>query len=260
MSIIEERDQRIKQWIDEAVSDIDEALKGELQVEEKSAWNDLVTNIDKKIEKEFTEKIREHYPDDRIMGEEGFGDDLKDLEGTVWFIDPIDGTLNFVLQQEKYAIMIAVYENGLGKQGYIYDAMNKKLYHAIKDKGAYCNDQKMEKKANKSLSEGLIASNSLLMTKEEFEENRKIAQQSMGIRMLGSAGLEILEVAKGNTVAYMASTLKPWDIAPGKVILEELGGIATQFSGEAVDLLNQNRMIFATPKAHEEILTNLNQK
>lgn len=258
MSIIEERDQLIKQWIAEAADYIEEALKDHLEVEEKTAPNDLVTNIDKKIEKDLTEKIRDHFPEDRIMGEEGFGDDLKDLEGTVWFIDPIDGTLNFVLQQDKYAIMIAVYEDGVGQQGYIYEVKNKKLYYAISGKGAYCNDHKLEKIKNNMLSEGMISSSSLFMTNETKKENRAIAKKSMGVRMLGSAGLEAIEVAKGNVVAYLANSLKPWDIAPGKIIVEELGGKVSQFDGEAVDLLNQNQTIFATPKAHEEIVTELN--
>lgn len=258
MSRADERDRLIKHWIKEAAEDIKESLLKELDVEEKSAHNDLVTNMDKKIEEDLTRKIREHFPEDRIMGEEGFGDDLKDLKGTVWFIDPIDGTLNFVLQQDKFAIMIGVYEDGIGQQGYIYDVMNKKLYYAIKGGGAYCNDQRMDPIKDISLKDGLFASSSLLLTKEEKETNRRIAEKSMGVRMLGSAGLEAVEVSKGNTVAYMATVLKPWDIAPGKVIVEELGGKVTQFDGEPIDLLKQNKTVFATPKAHEEIVTDLN--
>jgi myo-inositol-1(or 4)-monophosphatase len=257
MTVEAKRDRLVKHWIREAAEDIKEALLTELDVEEKSARNDLVTNMDKKIEEDLTKKIREHFPEDRILGEEGFGDELDNLEGTVWLIDPIDGTLNFVLQQDKFAIMIGIYEDGVGKQGYIYDFTHDKLYYAIKGEGAYCNDQRMESIEELSLEEGLFASSSLLLTEKDRETNRRIADRCMGVRMLGSAGLEAMEVAQGNCVAYMATVLKPWDIAAGKVIVEELGGKVTRFDGTPINLLEKNRTIFANKKAHQEIVAEL---
>lgn len=255
MSTVQKRDKLIKQWIKEAAESIELAKEESLKVEEKSARNDLVTNMDKEIEEELTNKIRAEFPEDRICGEEGFGDDLKDLKGTVWFVDPIDGTLNYVLQQENFAVMVGVYEEGVGVQGYIYDVCKDKLYHAIKGNGVYCNGQPVKSPENKSLSAGLVATNSQLMTQDQFAEYRKIAGKSMGVRMLGSAGLEIIELLKGNVIAYMASKLSPWDIAPGKVMIEEVGFKVSQFDGSEVDLLNRNKTIFSTVKAFDEIVT-----
>lgn len=255
MPVIQKRDQLIKQWIKETAEMIEEAKEKSLEVEEKSARNDLVTNMDKKIEEVLTDKIRSHFPDDRICGEEGFGDDLEDLKGTVWFIDPIDGTLNFVLQQENFAVMIAVYEEGEGVQGYIYNVTEEKLYHAIKGQGVFCNGQPVSAPENKSLSDGLMATNSQLMTQDAFSDYRKVASRSMGVRMLGSAGLEVTELIKGNIIAYVATKLSPWDIAPGKLMLEEFGFKISNFSGEPVDLLKSNQTIFASPSAYDEIVT-----
>lgn len=255
MSEILKRDKLIKQWIKEAAESIESAKEDSLKVEEKSARNDLVTNMDKKIEEELSRKIRAEFPEDRICGEEGYGDDLKDLKGTVWFVDPIDGTLNFVLQQENFAVMIGVYEEGIGVQGYIYDVVKDNLYSAIKGQGIFCNDQQMKAPKNKSLSEGLIATNSQLMTQDKYSDYRKIADQSMGVRMLGSAGLEVIELLKGNVIAYMASKLSPWDIAAGKVMVEEVGFKVSQFDGSSIDLLNKNKTIFSTGKAFDEIVT-----
>lgn len=256
MSKVRKRDTLIKQWIKEAAESIEAAKEESLKIEEKSARNDLVTNMDKQIEEELTKKIRTEFPEDRICGEEGFGDDLEDLNGTVWFVDPIDGTLNFVLQQENFAVMIGVYEDGVGTQGYIYDVVKNELYHAIKGEGVFCNGKPIKLPDDKSLSEGLIATNSQLMTQDRFSEYRKLADQSMGVRMLGSAGLEVIELLKGNVMAYMASKLSPWDIAPGKVMIEEIGFKVSQFDGSPVDLLNRNKTIFSTSKAFNEILTN----
>src|SRR4051812_25117263 len=85
-------DAHAKQWVKEAGEKIRQSFEKTLSIETKSNPNDLVTNIDKEIEQFFINKIREVYPDHKIMGEEGFGDELKSLEGILWLIDPIDGT------------------------------------------------------------------------------------------------------------------------------------------------------------------------
>src|SRR5690625_1032640 len=103
MPLVKQRDTLIKKWLKEAAEEIKEALKSELEVEIKTRKNDLVTQMDRQIEKNFVSKINEHFPEDLIVSEEGFGNDVDVTdfeEGTVWFLDPIDGTLNFVLQNE----------------------------------------------------------------------------------------------------------------------------------------------------------------
>src|SRR5699024_7197624 len=145
MEMTEQRDALIKEWLKEATKKIKESLKHDLEVEVKSSPNDLVTQMDRKIEKELVEKIKQHFQ--------------KDFEQkTVWFLDPIDGTLNFVLQNENYAVMLAVYEKGVGKQAYIYDVTHNKLYWGIKNKGVYCNEQRLPKMEDLPLAKGLFAS------------------------------------------------------------------------------------------------------
>ncbi|MER2064304.1 MAG: inositol monophosphatase family protein, partial [Alkalibacterium sp.] len=114
------RDKTIKKWIDEISRNIIQQEDAQLEIEQKTSANDLVTNMDKWVEEELVKKIRTTYPEDRILGEEGFGDNINDLDGTVWFLDPIDGTLNFILQNENYAMMLAVYEEGVPVQSYVY--------------------------------------------------------------------------------------------------------------------------------------------
>ena len=106
-----------KQWVKEAGERIRASFDKTLNIETKSNPNDLVTNIDKEIEQFFIKKIRADFPTHKIMGEEGFGDELTNLDGVVWMIDPIDGTMNFIHQQRNFAISLAVYENGIGKIG-----------------------------------------------------------------------------------------------------------------------------------------------
>lgn len=256
MEMTEQRDALIKEWLKEAIKKIKESLKHDLEVEVKSSPNDLVTQMDRKIEKELVEKIKQHFPNDLIVSEEGFGDRVnnKDFEQkTVWFLDPIDGTLNFVLQNENYAVMLAVYEKGVGKQAYIYDVTHNKLYWGIKNKGVYCNEQRLPKMEDLPLAKGLFASNSMFLSNKQVSLNTEITKRAMGVRTLGSAGLEAVELVKGSTIAYVSYGLKPWDIAPGLVLIEESGGVVTQFDGTSVNILNIEPTIMATPTAQKEI-------
>lgn len=257
MSIIRERHEVIMSWLNEAAENIRRALQSELDVSQKTSPRDLVTNMDKETEDYLTGKIREFYPNDQIVSEEGFGDTVKSMEGTIWFVDPIDGTLNFVKQQENFAIMLAVYEDGVGQQSYIYDVMRDRLYYGVQDDGVYCNGERLSAPENLAITDGLVAVNSTLLGKARVEAIDSLLEDSLGVRMYGSAGIESVEVAAGRTVAYIAKTLNPWDIAPGKLMVELLGGRVLDFSGGPIDLLNPTGAIFATEQAAEIIAERL---
>ncbi len=256
MSLIDKRDTLIKKWLKKAAADIKKSLKSDLNVETKTKRNDLVTNMDRQIERDFVEQIQYHFPEDQIVSEEGYGDKIEDIhleENTVWFLDPIDGTLNFVLQEENFAVMLAVYEKGIGQQAYVYDVMRDELYWAIKGKGVYCNDQLLPKMSDTPLKDGLFASNSMYLSDKQVNLNTEITKQAMGVRTIGSAGIEATELAKGSVVAYVSYGLKPWDVAPGLILIEENGGVLTEFDGSPIDLLNTKPTIMGTPTANEEI-------
>lgn len=254
---LKERQQHIVEWIKEAAESIRTAMENELVIEEKTNPSDLVTNVDKQIEQLLVERIREHYPNEFIVSEEGYGDSLNSLEGVVWFIDPIDGTTNFITQKEDFAIMIAVYQDGVGHLGYVYDVIKDHLYCGIRNKGAFLNDVKIPQIKDCALSEGLFSSSSHLMTKEKFKYIREAADVSLGVRMIGSAGLEICHISMEKSVVYMALTLSPWDIAPGLVIAREVGLICTNFEGHPFQLLSDEPSIFATPTVHRQMMDTL---
>lgn len=256
MSLVLDRDQLIKQWLNDAKEEILESLNGELEIETKSSRSDFVTNMDRQIEEELVNKIRHHFPNDKIVSEEGFGDDLDSInmeEDTVWFLDPIDGTMNFVLQSENFVVMLAVFEKGIGMQSYIYDVTKESLYWAIKGQGVYCNDQLLPKVKNRSLEDGLFASNSKFLSDEIVSINVEILKRSMGIRAIGSAGLEAVELIKGNTVVYVTYGLNPWDIAPGIMMVQENGGEVSRFDGKPINILEKSPLIMGTPSANKDI-------
>ncbi|WP_160720253.1 inositol monophosphatase family protein [Bacillus sp. USDA818B3_A] len=253
----EEIDTHAKQWVKEAGERIRTSFSATLDIETKSNANDLVTNMDKEIEQFFIKHIKEVYPNHKIMGEEGFGDKLQSLEGIVWFIDPIDGTMNFVHQQRNFAISIGIYENGVGKIGLIYDVVHDELYHAISGKGAYING-----KAIPALNEAVIHESILALNATWVVENKRIdhnlliplVKAARGTRSYGTAALELVFLAAGRVDAYFSMRLAPWDVAAGAVILEELGGVVTNLRGEKLDLLSNDSLFAAKPGLHESIL------
>src|SRR5699024_2116110 len=121
---------RAKEWILEAGQIIKEKINEPLNVDTKSDPNDLVTKMDKNIEKFFVKNIKREFPNHLLFSEEGYGDEISSLDGIVWIIDPIDGTMNFVHQKRNFAISIGIYQDGIGQIGLIYDVMADDLYSA----------------------------------------------------------------------------------------------------------------------------------
>src|SRR5699024_5348204 len=140
----EEVYQQAKEWVEQAGKLIRMKIDEPREIDTKSNPNDLVTEMDRKVEQFFAEKIRRKYQSDRILSEECFGDEIEDLTGTVWIIDPIDGTMNFVHQKRNFAISLAIFHEGIGEIGFVYDVMADVLYHAKKGEGAFKNDQRLE--------------------------------------------------------------------------------------------------------------------
>lgn len=255
---VESIDRCAKQWVKEAGDRIRSSFHETLNIQTKSNPNDLVTNIDKEIEQFFIGKIRETFPEHKIFGEEGFGDTLKNLEGIVWIIDPIDGTMNFIHQQRNFAISIGVYENGIGQIGLVYDVAHDELYHAIKGHGAYLNKQRIPALEEAIVKESIIALNATWLMENKRIDHRlliPLAREARGTRSYGTATLELMFVATGRVDAYISLRLSPWDVAGSAVIVKEVGGIVTNLKGEKLDFLSQDTLLVAKPGLHQAILT-----
>ncbi|MBB5179029.1 myo-inositol-1(or 4)-monophosphatase [Planomicrobium koreense] len=255
---LHEMDRYIKSLIKEAGHRIRTSFRGDIEIETKAHVNDLVTNIDKEIEQLFIERINTDYPGHRIFGEEGFGNDIQDLKGVIWMLDPIDGTMNFVHQQRNFAISLGIYKDGVGELGYIYDVVNDDLYHAVRGGGAYFNDEKLPMLQETSISESIIGMNAMWATPNKYVEHEstiRLIRDVRGTRSYGSAALELAFVASGRIDAYISMRLSPWDIAGGSVIVREVGGMTSNFKGDKENLLVQDTFMAANPSIHGKILS-----
>jgi myo-inositol-1(or 4)-monophosphatase len=253
----EEIDKLAKEWISFAGTKLKDSFEDKLKIEIKTNPNDLVTNMDKWTEQFFYSKIRETFPNHRILGEEGSGHDITDMKGIVWIIDPIDGTLNFIHQQRNFAISIGIFEDGIGKIGLIYDVVHNELYHGIKGKGVYLNEVELSPLVPVSIEESIIAVNASWVASNRHLEPHKLqslVKRVRGTRSYGSAAIELASVAAGRVDAYITMRLAPWDFAAGVILIEELGGITSDLFGNKLDFLGKGSVFVSKPGLHEKIL------
>ena len=252
-------DKQAKAWLKDAGLMIKKSFSKKLEIQTKSNQNDLVTEIDRKTEQFFIEKIREAYPEHKILGEEGLGDQITSTDGIVWMVDPIDGTMNFVHMQRNFAISIGIYENGIGKIGLVYDVVHDELYHCLKGNGVYMNDTALKPLETAKVSTAIIGLNPTWVTENKRIDPRVLGpliKDSRGTRNYGCASLEIANVAAGRLDAYISLRLSPWDYAAGKIMVEELGGIVTDLRGEPLNLLDQTSVFISKQGIHKEVMEN----
>ncbi|WP_144509407.1 inositol monophosphatase family protein [Bacillus sp. FJAT-22090] len=256
---IHKLDKYAKSLIKEAAGKIKSSFSTELIIETKSEANDLVTNIDKETEQFFIKHIKNDFPDHLIFGEEGFGDQIQNLDGYVWILDPIDGTSNFIHQKKNFAISLGIFKDGVGILGYIYNVMDDDLLSASLNEGAFFNDVRIPVIGQTVVAQSIIGMNASWVVPNRYIEHEgmvKLLQSARGTRSYGSAAIEISYVVTGKLDAYMSMRLSPWDIAGGMVIAKEVGAVVTTLSNEPINLLKQNTFIVSKPGLHHDIVTN----
>ena len=228
------------------------AMKQGLEIEEKTSFRDLVTNVDKETEAFFATAIKEKFPTHRIMGEESQDNQFSSLEGMVWIIDPIDGTMNFIKQQDNFGIMISLFQDGVGLLGYIYDVMRDKMCCAIKGYGAYLNGVRLPNAKDLGLADlpTIVAD---CVMRSDAPQTRGLLQKTLAFRSLGSSALAEIAVLEGKACAYVSFDISPWDISPAVMIATELGYKTETIDKQSADLLRKNSFIIGTPKTVEEV-------
>ncbi|WP_339227565.1 inositol monophosphatase family protein [Oceanobacillus sp. FSL K6-2867] len=247
------------QWVLEAGTIIKDEMNAPLDIETKSNPNDLVTVLDKRIEAYFVKNIKEQYSNHLIVGEEGYGDSITSLKGTVWIIDPIDGTMNFVHQKRNFAISVGIYQDGVGEIGIIYDVMSDILYHAKKGEGAYKNKEKLPQlTTDVKLTNAIIGMNHFWLCKNRLVDEtttQDFVKEVRGTRSYGSAALEFAYTAEGIENGYLSLGLSPWDVAAGIVIVNEVGGVTTDIDGNKINMLEKSSILTCNPILQDEIIS-----
>lgn len=200
-------------------------------VQNKSA-RDLVSYVDKTAERMLVEKLAKLLPEAGFITEEK----TTDKTGTInWIVDPLDGTTNYITGFPLYSSTLALAEGNDILMGITYEITSDKCFYACKGQGAFCNNEKISVKKNEKLDKGLVIIGTPYTMGEKasnyFELIRYIYDNSLGIRVTGSAAIDMAYVAAGYADAFIEFNLHSWDIAAGYLLVKEAGGFATSFSG-----------------------------
>lgn len=250
--------EQAKAWVLEAGELIRQKMDDPLVIDTKANANDLVTTIDRDTEAFLATNIKHTFPDHFILSEEGFGDNLSTLDGVVWIIDPIDGTINFVNQKRNFAISVGIFVDGVGEMGFVYDVMAGNLFTAKRGEGAYKNDQKLSPlKEELNLGESILGLNHNWLCENPVVDEIEIQQlvkRVRGTRAYGSAALKLAFLAEGIIDSYITMNLAPWDIAGGMVLVSEVGGVTTNIDGNTVNMLGTDSTISCHPAILEDLL------
>ncbi|MCP5343989.1 MAG: inositol monophosphatase [Pseudomonadales bacterium] len=188
---------------------------------------ELVTHADVKADEFICDAIRKAYPGHRILAEESAPDmrDLSSFEGSLWIIDPIDGTVNYAHGHYQSAVSIAYAENGRVHCGVVCNPFVNETFHAVLGQGAWLNDQPIRVGAQTQLSRAIVATGFPYIKGDMTPLVRRLAavlEQCADIRRLGAASLDICWVAMGRLDAYYEN-LSVWDFAAAQLIAREAG-------------------------------------
>lgn len=220
---------------------IKENMIQDLHIEEKTHFDDLVTNLDKATQELLISKIKQSYPNDNILAEEN---DVRHSisNGNVWVIDPIDGTVNFVVQGANFSVMLAYYENGEGQFGLIYDVINDILYSGGGQFDVFSNDKPLSFYQNRPLKRSLVGCNADMFARN-YGGIRHFINQTLGVRIYGGAGFSMAQVMSGKLLAYF-SYLQPWDYAAAKIMGDKLGYVLLTLEAKEPDFTTRQRVMF----------------
>jgi myo-inositol-1(or 4)-monophosphatase len=221
---------------------------------------DYASEVDEQAEQTILRELRRAYPDAAFLGEET---GIQGRQGgTLFVIDPLDGTSNYLHGIPHWCVSIAMIEHGEAQHAVIFDPLRNELFTASRGSGALLNDRRIRVSERKDLSGALLATGFPPRERErapaQLECLRELLRSIEDVRRTGSAALDLAYVACGRFDGYFESGVKPWDIAAGVLLVREAGGRICDFKGAATGPLDtrglHGRSIVAgNPKVSAEL-------
>jgi len=228
-----------------------------LAIEEKGR-NDFVTDIDRASEREIIYHLKKAFPAHTICGEESGLSEGGDPDYE-WIIDPLDGTTNFIHNIPHFAISIACKHKGRIQQAVVYDPIKREEFTASAGAGAHLNGKRIRVSGRRGMDGALIGTGipfngfALENITPYLACMHDIVSKTAGVRRPGAASLDLAYVAAGRFDGFWEMNLKPWDIAAGSLIIQEAGGLVSDFKG-GNSFLKSGHIVCATPKVFKPLL------
>lgn len=223
--------------------------------------NDFATQVDKTAEEIIISHIHKAYPRHKILAEESGLSDKVEKSDTLWIIDPLDGTTNFVHGFPQFCISIGIKQNDKIMHGIVYDPIRDELFTATRGAGARLNDKRLRVSKADKLDHALLGTGFPFREFSNLEKYLELFKELMpncvGIRRAGAAALDLAYVAAGRLDGFWELGLKPWDIAAGSLLIQEAGGYIADINGKE-NFLQTGNILAANPKLFpqlEEVVT-----
>lgn len=219
--------QQIKNAVIEASRIMLEAADAEIDTLSKDGHANFVTEYDSQVQKELFERLAKILPEAKFMGEEDNASTSFTDKGYLFIVDPIDGTTNFIRQNNASCISVGLLKDGESVLGVVYNPYKNELFYAEKGRGAFRNGSPIHV-SGEPLSNGIL----LFGTSPYYEELARPAfdiayyyfRKCLDLRRSGSAAIDLCDIACGRAELFFELKLSPWDYAAGSLIIKEAGG------------------------------------
>ncbi len=218
---------------------------------EKKGHNDFVSDADRAAEAAVIEEIHKHYPDHAILAEES---GVSGDSDTVWIIDPLDGTTNFLHGFPQFCVSIGVQVKGRMEAAAVYDPLRQEIFTASRGNGATLDDRKIRVSGRREMEHALIGTG-FPFRQADMDMGPylamlgKVGRNTAGVRRPGAAALDLCYVAAGRLDGFWEIGLKAWDLAAGSLIIREAGGIVSGLDGSE-NYLDKGHILCGTPKIY----------
>lgn len=225
-----------------------------LQITAKSN-NDYFSEVDIKAEQAIINAIRKAYPDHSILAEESGSQEGN--EETVWIIDPLDGTTNYLHGFPFFCVSIAIKIKNRVEHGVIYDPIRHECFSASRGRGARLNDRRLRVSKQTQLNASVIGTGCTVRNgaihPKYLPTFEALVDKCAAMRRTGSAALDLAYIASGRLDGFWQFGLKPWDVAAGALLIREAGGLISDMQG-GDDFLKTGDVVAGTPKVFKSIL------
>lgn len=235
--------------------------QGLRSVRSKSSTIDIVTEADIASEKLIR---RELSALDGTVGFWGEESNEQPQEPSFWIVDPIDGTNNFAMGIPHYAVNIALQDSIQTLLGVTIALPARRVYWAVAGEGAFLrepdgSEQPLRVNSAQELG-GVFLTTGFPYHRAEHADNNSAEHthfltKAQGVRCLGASALDLVYVASGAFGGYWEAWIKPWDAAPGVLMIREAGGKVTKYGGEEWSLHDQTLIASnGQPRIHQALV------
>jgi myo-inositol-1(or 4)-monophosphatase len=223
---------------------------------------DPVTDVDRRSEALMLDEIRSRYPDHRIITEES--GNLAGQDCCIWYIDPLDGTVNFTHGVPIFSVSIAFAQDDRLELGVVYDPILDECFSAERGRGAWLNGKPIHVSGARDLDHSLLVTGFPYDIRtnpvKNLDNYARFTLRSQGVRRLGSAALDLCYIAAGRLDGYWETVLFAYDMAAGALIAEEAGAVVTDLYGGADYLASPQSVLAANAVIHGQMLAVLQEK